>query len=128
MLVLALALRTLQTRPNLCTNTNTISLLNLRSNILADLDGLANDFVADAQWTFEFAPTTGDGVNVAATNTAGFNLDIDVAVLERLGLDFLLFKLVPCLGTGNTEAFESVWISHGESAELVQRLLRIVRL
>ena len=34
-----------------------------------------------------FTPAAIDGMNVAATNTAGFDFDIDVAGLEFLGGD-----------------------------------------
>jgi len=57
-------------------------------DIFADLDGLADDLVADAEWQRDiFAPAAGDGVDVGGADSAGVNGDVDVAVFEGLELE-----------------------------------------
>lgn len=62
-LVVRLALLTLQARPNLRTATDTVADL-ASCDLRSDLDGLAYDFVANADWESGFTPATSDGVNV----------------------------------------------------------------
>lgn len=50
----------------------------------ADFDGLPNDFMADTEWQRTIAPPSGDGVDVAPTNAAGFDLDVNVTIFEWL--------------------------------------------
>lgn len=57
-------------------------------DVLADLDGFADDFVADAEGAFVVAPAAGDGVKVGAADAAGGDFDVDVVVAEWLWLEF----------------------------------------
>lgn len=112
-LVLALADIALQAGPHLGTNTNAIAHLNLL-HVLADLDGLANNLVTDAERTLEVAPAAGDGVDVRPADAAALDLDVDIVILKRLGLELVAVELVPGLGRVNDEALESVWVAHFE--------------
>lgn len=59
-------------------------------HILADLDDLADDFVADAERKRDIgAPATGDGVDVTGADAAGVNGNVDVAVAKGLQLELL---------------------------------------
>jgi hypothetical protein len=93
-LVCALANIALQASPHLCTNTNSVSLLELR-HVLANLDDLADDFMADTKGTLELSPPSGNSMDVRSTNAAALNLNIDVALLELLGRQLVLLILVP---------------------------------
>lgn len=92
-LIVALALRALQAGPDLSANANAISLfdsLDLRAN----LDGLADDLVTDADWQRTSAPTTVDGVDVTAAHAAAFDLDIYIIVTEDLGFELVGLALL----------------------------------
>ena len=82
-LVIRLADLALQAGPDLCTNTNAVANLD-GSDLVADLDGVANDFVAHAKGKACFAPATGDGVDVATADTTGFDSDVDITLAEWL--------------------------------------------
>ena len=87
-LIVTLALRAFQTRPNLSSHTHSISrldCLDFRSNV----DCVSDDFVAHCQGHGSFAPTSIDFVHVGSTHTTTFNLDVDVMIPEFLG-----FKLM----------------------------------
>ena len=110
-LILCSAQLTLHARPDLGADADAIALLDVLDG-LSDLDGLANHFVADAERALEFTPAAGDGVDVGAANAAALDLDIDVVVLERLGLELGLVVLGPSLGRVYDEALKSVWVAH----------------
>lgn len=57
--------------------------------------------MANTQRVVLLAPTAGHSVHVRSTDTAGFNLDIDIVVIGNLELE--LFCTVRC------EAARSVW-------------------
>lgn len=77
-----------------------------------NLDGLANDFVTNADGHGGISPTPGDRMNVRATNTATFDLDVNVIVVELLGRDLLFLEVGPLLHVINDEAFEGFRIAH----------------
>lgn len=77
---------TLKTSPDLSTDADAVSNFH-RRYLIANLDGFTNDLVANTQWHRSWAPAFVDGVYIRAADTAAFNLDIDVAVLEFLGLE-----------------------------------------
>lgn len=100
-------------------------------HVLADLDGFADDLVADADWQWALAPSAGDRVDIAATDTAALNSDVDVAVLEWLELELcdalvrpqevddvkedpylLLLKVLPVLLVLDHETLGSLWVRH----------------
>lgn len=110
-LILRLAQLTLQARPDLGANSDTIALLDVLDG-LSDLDSLADHLVADAKRALEFTPATSDGVDVRAANTTALDLDVDVMVLERLGLELVLVVFGPSLGRVDDEALKSVWVAH----------------
>ena len=69
----------LQACPNLCADANTISDLD-GCHLVANLDGMPDDLVADAQRKTCFAPSTGDGMDVTTADTTCFNSDVDVTL------------------------------------------------
>lgn len=62
-LLVRLAELTLQACLNLCTHTNAVTNLDGR-HLVADLDGLADDFVADADWKGAFSPPASNCVDI----------------------------------------------------------------
>lgn len=113
LLVLALADIALEAGPHLGTNADAIALLDL-GHVLTDLDGLADHLVTDTERTLEVTPAAGDGVNVGPAHAAALNLDVDVVIAKRLGLELVTVELVPGLGRVNDEALESLWVAHFE--------------
>ena len=60
---------------------------NLHSrNLVADTNGLANDLVAYDQWQGSISPSSGDGVDVRSADTAGIDLDVNIAIFKGLCL------------------------------------------
>lgn len=62
-LILVLADITLKTSPDLCTNTNTVTLLDAL-DMTSNLDSLADNLVAYTERALEFTPSTGDTVDI----------------------------------------------------------------
>lgn len=85
-LVVAFALRALQAGPDLSTDADTVALLD-GLDLGADLDGLADDLVADADGQRCTTPAAVDCVNIATADTAALDLDVDVVVAEDLGFE-----------------------------------------
>lgn len=85
-LVVALALRALETGPDLGADTDTIALLDVLDG-LADLDRLPDNLVAYADRGMGLAPAAGDGVDIGTADAAALNLDVDVVVAKDLGLE-----------------------------------------
>lgn len=56
-------------------------------DFLADLDGSADNFVANADWQRAVTPPTVDGVEVRGADTAALNGNVNVTVLEGLELE-----------------------------------------
>lgn len=56
-------------------------------HLIADLDGFTDDFMADTDWERAVSPTTIDGMNIGATYATALDLDVDVAIFERFGLE-----------------------------------------
>jgi hypothetical protein len=85
-LIIALALRALQTSPNLCTDADSVS--NLASgNSIADLDGLSDNFMANTDGQWHFTPTSIDAVDIRTADTTAFDLDVDIVFTELLGFE-----------------------------------------
>jgi len=95
-LVVRLADLALQASPDLGTHANTVPNLD-RSYFVTDLDRLAHNLVADAEGKCgDLAPTSGDGVDVATTDTAALDFNVNVAVFEFLWFDLWQWLLVKC--------------------------------
>jgi len=127
--VIVLALTAVEARVALGTDANTLALLDER-DFRPDTDSLPNnlfpsvshislarkrdgpDTVSNGEGEMLWAPTTTDGVYVAATNAAALNLDVDIVVPKGLGLEFILVKVGPGLGPVDLEARELVGIGH----------------
>lgn len=109
--VLALADIALQASPDFSADADPVSLLDERHS-LADSDGFAYDLVADAEWSLEIAPATGEGVYVGAADTAALNLDVDIVVFKWLGCQLLLLELLARLGGVDAEAAKGVGVAH----------------
>jgi hypothetical protein len=56
---------------------------------------MTNDFVTDADGKRRFTPSSVDLVNVRTTDTAAFDLDVNVVVAERFGFEL---RVVRCCG------------------------------
>lgn len=110
-LIVVLALLTLQARIHLRTDTNTLTDLG-ESDLVANLDDLADDLVADGEGVGTAAPVAGDGVQVAGANAAALDLDINVVRTEGAGRPGVLFELKPVLGGGGLEAGELLGVRH----------------
>ena len=111
-LVLVLAHVALEARPHLGADADPVAYFDAALDVLADLHGLADHLVADAERALEVTPAAGACVHVAAADAAALDLDVDVAVLEGLGIELLLVELVPCLGRVDAKALEGVGVSH----------------
>jgi hypothetical protein len=85
-LVIALALLALQTRPDLSANTHAVSDLDA-GDLVADLDSMANDLVANADRKRNFAPAPVDGMDIRGTHAAALDLNIDIVGAKLLGFE-----------------------------------------
>ena len=82
-LLVCLAELALQACLDLSAHTDTISNFDT-SHFVANLDGLAYDLVTDADGQRAISPATVDRVDIGAADTATLDLDVNVAVFERL--------------------------------------------
>ena len=80
--------------------------------------------VADSKGEFLFTPAAVDGVDIAAADTAGLDLDVDVVVAKRLGLELVLVKFGPGLGSVDLEAGKLFGVRHCSVERDVSLLLR----
>lgn len=62
--------------------------------------------MADGEGVWLSTPVTLDGVNITGANTAALDLDIDIIVSERLGVELLLLEVLPGLRAVDLEAGE----------------------
>ena len=90
-LVIGPAKLAFQAGADLGTNSNAVSHLD-GGHLIADLDGLADDFMTNADWERAITPTAIDCVDIGAANAAAFNLDVDVAVFELLRFELVLLS------------------------------------
>lgn len=82
-LVVRLAGLAFETGPDLSTDTDAIADL-YRFDPVTDFDGFTDDLVANTQGHWGTAPASIDGVDIGTTDTAAFNLNVDVSLLELL--------------------------------------------
>ena len=68
--------------------------------------------MADSKGEVGLAPTTIDGVDVTAANTAALNLDLDIEVAEGLRIELVLVESLVGLGRFHLEALELVVLRH----------------
>lgn len=85
-LIVALALFALQTRPDLCSHADSVADFD-GLHFVTHFDGMANDLVTDTDWERTVAPSTVNGVDIGTADTAAFDTDIDVVLVELLGLE-----------------------------------------
>ncbi len=127
-LVVILAVVTLQARPDLSSYAHSIANLH-RLDFGADLDSMANDFVTDADRQWSFTPASVDQMYVGAADTTAFDLDVDIVVAKLLWFELvmsgtsivelrsvgylLLLEVSPLLLVIDHEPFKGVWITHG---------------
>ena len=90
-LVIRLAKPALQTGADLGTNSNAVSNLD-GGHLVPDFDGLANDFMTNADWKWAITPAAVDCVDIGAADAAAFNLDVDVAFFELLRFELILLS------------------------------------
>jgi len=72
-----------QIRADLCTNANTVTNFD-HVYFPARIYHSANDFMANAKRHRRFTPSARDCVDIAATDSASVDGDVDVMFLERL--------------------------------------------
>jgi hypothetical protein len=77
--------------------------------------------VANGKREVLLAPASADGVDVTAADTAALDLDIDIVVTERLGLELVLVEFEPGLGPINLESGELLGVGHLERCWMVRR-------
>ena len=85
-LIVALTLLALQARPDLSSNTDTISDL-AAGHFVSHLDSMADDLVTNANGQWDFPPTSINAVDVRAADTTALDLDVDVVGPEFLGFE-----------------------------------------
>jgi len=85
-LVVLLALRAVQAGRDLRTHADAVANLDAR-HLGADLDGRSDDFMAGNDGVVLVAPAARHCVQVGTADTAACDLDIDVVVAKRLGLE-----------------------------------------
>ena len=104
-LVITLADLALQARPDLGSDSDTVSHL-YRGHFVSDFDCLADDFMTDAKRKISLSPAAGYCVDVTSANSASilspllvgedqlrglpYDLDVDISITEWLG--FELYK------------------------------------
>ena len=131
-LIITLALLALEAGPDLSSNTDPVSNL-AAGHLVANLDCMANNLVANTDGQRNFTPASIDAVDVGAADTAALNLDVDVVGAELLRFELcrmsaslpfisklpqlrstnlLLLESGPVLLAFDHEAFECVWVTH----------------
>ena len=98
-LIVILAVITLQARPNLSSYAHSVADLDCL-NFVADCDRMTDDLMTDAYRQGSFAPTSVDQVYIAAADTTAFDLDIDVVVAELLWFELLMSGKSICPQSG----------------------------
>lgn len=104
-LIVILALPALEARPDLRSDTNSLTNLGER-HLGPDLENLADNLVADGERVRAATPIAAYSVQVTGADTAALNFDVDVVIAKGTGIPGVLFKLLPFLGTGSLEARE----------------------
>ena len=129
-LIVGFAEPALQAGADLSANTNTVPNFDA-CHLVADFDSLANDFMAHADWKRALAPTASDGMDIRATDSAAFNLDVDITIFKLLGFElgipsaicrsetvditsahFFLFEVRPLTLVLDHVALERIWVRH----------------
>jgi hypothetical protein len=64
-------------------------------DLVANLDDLSNDLVANAKREGSVTPASSDGVKIGSANTASLNGNVDIVLLELLELEFALLEVGP---------------------------------
>jgi len=70
-------------------NTNTVADFDASLDFGSDADGFADNLVTDADGVLGLAPSGADGVNVTTADTRVGDFNVDIGLLERLGLELL---------------------------------------
>ena len=73
--------------------------------------------MSDGQRVLLLAPAAIERVDVAAADTAALDLDVDIIVAKRLGLELVLVEFEPGVGPVDLEASELVGVRHGENGD-----------
>ena len=92
---------------DLGTDTNAVADLDSR-HVLANFDCRSNDFVANAERKWHFAPAASDRVDIATANTARLNGNVNVAILKLLQLELSLLEVLPFVLGVDAESFSSL--------------------
>lgn len=65
------------------------------SDLVTNLDDLANNFVTNAKRERCITPTSSDGVKIRSANTTSLNGNVDVVLFELLELELALLEVGP---------------------------------
>lgn len=68
--------------------------------------------VANGKGIWPFSPVAAERVDIARADTAAFDLDFNVLIVERFGIELLLVKIVPGFGAVGLEAGELLRVRH----------------
>lgn len=68
--------------------------------------------MAYAKWKMLLSPSSGNSMQITGANPTRLNLDINIVVAKRLGLELIEVELRPLLRVFDLEAFERIWINH----------------
>jgi hypothetical protein len=65
------------------------------SDLVTNLDDLANNLVANAKREGSVTPTSSDGVKIGSANTTSLNGNVDIVLFELLELELALLEVGP---------------------------------
>jgi hypothetical protein len=101
------------------------------SDLVTDLDDLANNFVSNTKRERSVTPTSSDGVKIGSANTTSLNGNVDIMLFKLLELELTLLEVGPAgmlascccyrrvimysplLVVVDHEALGSLWVTHG---------------
>jgi len=66
----------------------------------------------NTQWKMLLPPPSRNSVQITRTNPTSLDLDIDIVVTERLGLELVQLELSPVFRVLDLEALERIWVNH----------------
>ena len=68
--------------------------------------------MSNAERKVLLSPAAADGMNITGTDSACFDLNVDIIVTEWLWFELILVEFSPCVRSIDLEDSEGVWINH----------------